>query len=105
MPKFNTKVKEQVNYAQILFQQIDRIGLIMSLPELNIMQLSYAVDGLAAFACFLPKIAFDASDAGMDEMERYKKCITTIETIIKGLNANGLLFKYKVGGHVGDDEK
>lgn len=98
------KISEQVDYSEIIFRQIDRVSMILSDPSINLQQLGRAIDALVALTSFLGNIKFDAELGKIDSSEYYQNCINAQEACIKNLNGAGLLFKYRVGGHIGDQE-
>ena len=102
MPQFPTKIKEQVDYSEIIFRQVDRVNMILSEPTKNLRQLGRAIDALVALTTFIGKIKFDANLGNIEEGEYYQNCINAFESCIKNLNKGNLLFKYRIGGHIGN---
>jgi len=98
-----TSVKEQLDYSDNLFMQINRVADIASQPELNLTQFAISVDILAGMISFLKKINFKANQHETSKT-RYEKTLMAFEKCLTVLNSSGLLFKYKIKGHIGKEE-
>jgi len=97
-------VKEQLEYADTIFMQINRVADIASQPDLNLTQLSISVDILASMVSFIKKIDY-TSKGNKSRNQRYEECLSAFEDILTILNNSGLLFKYKIKGHIGQENK
>ena len=93
-------VKERIDYPQLLFRQMDRISIIMSLPQINHIQLGRAVDALAALASFLGDIEYDATVKQTNEQAYYNKAVKTLENVIKKLYEKNLLIRATTTGKI-----
>lgn len=97
-------IKEQLEYADTLFMQINRIADIASQPDLNLTQFSISVDILATMVSFIEKINFSAKE-NMTPTDRYEKALVAFEKCLDIMNKKNLLFKYTIKGHIGNKEK
>jgi hypothetical protein len=95
------KSKDRIEYPEVLFLQIDRVGKCsVECPE----RLPVAVDILAAMVAFKGKINYEANEYDTPE-EKYKKTIRAFEDIISLLDVHDLLFRYKRQSSVGGQEE
>lgn len=90
-------IKQQVDFTDILFRQIDRVAEV---SVMNPQMFPVAIDILAGMVSFLGKVGAKADPTDTPE-QRYLKSLNTFEKVIRILNDNNLILKYRLKASLG----
>ena len=95
---------EKLDYSQLVFEQLSRMMVVISQPEIMVKQFGRTVDGLDILCGFLHKsgsIPREKLKQNMSQQEFYNQARLIAKQAISLLEANGYLTRKKKRGTLG----
>ena len=95
------QVREQLDFPEIVFRAIDRVGLIVCTSPINYSQLGQAVDFLTVVTAPLRKPKkVETPNHRLTGPEYYAKAMQLVAEVMEALQEKGLLYRVTASGRV-----